>query len=124
LHHTPTIQSTYLLSEIKMKKEKLRKEFVSAIQAKYPKENIDSWDDVDFAFDWFWSKLEEKDKFIAIRDVSIKDLCIEIETLEAKLKAADEVIDKTKSYIGDTVYINEKFKELVKALEHYKSLQI
>ncbi len=104
-----------------MSKEELRKEFLCLIDGYLPNEQRER-----LVFDWFYSKLEEKDQEIATHKLansllldsdSEADLANKIYQLEAKLKAADEVILQTYNYSA------KKENTLEKAVEHYKSLK-
>jgi len=116
-----------------MKKEELRKDFENLVKDSLPNENI-HFGDVDFAFDWFYSKLEEKDKEIQKRNAFIDKCSNEmtaeerIKQLEAKLKAADDVIKTLSEYVNSISGrdINADWslhRTYIKAIEHYKSLK-
>jgi hypothetical protein len=104
-----------------MTKEELRKEF----------DELDKYSSnftkiLDNKFNWFWSKLEEKDE--EIEGFLKSNIANKIYQLEAKLKAADEVITLFGLYgmsiDGRDITVDiEISKKLKKALEHYKSLK-
>ena len=72
------------MTKKELRKKELRKEFVATIKARYPEQNIDSWDDIDFAFNWFYSKIEEIK--ITERQEWERLQLSKIDELEAKLK--------------------------------------
>jgi len=94
-----------------MTKEELRKEF----------DELDRYSSnitqiLDNKFDWFYSKLEEKEKeTLSVLEQGINHKRKWLD-LEKKLKAADEVIYQYSRYSNTISY------QLNKALEHYKSL--
>jgi len=59
-----------------------------------------------------------------VKHISFINKCSnEIGMLEAKLKAADEVVESVDSYISDTVYDRDKFDKLYISLKYYKSIK-
>jgi len=59
-----------------------------------------------------------------VKHISFINKCSnEIRMLEAKLKAADEVVESVDSYISDTVYDRDKFDKLYISLKYYKSIK-
>lgn len=111
-----------------MTKEQLRKEFDELDRYS---SNI-TWI-LNNKFDWFYSKLEEKDKELNyLRGLKIVSE-MSVNHLEAKLKAADEVIERLHigiNYHGgnnpdltDQEILIYDVEGTIKALEHYKSLK-
>ncbi len=122
-----------------MSKEELRKEMVEKIR-----ENITFAGQIgDYVigqglFDWFWSKLEEKDKEIeTYKELQIqwqKDSMIfgehskkkerEYKELEAKLKAKEQILaaaDEVITLFSSSHTVDFDFKNA--KLNHYKSLK-
>jgi len=120
-----------------MNKQEIKKEFddLCDIDKQHPKMvEVGRYVSEGYLFDWFWSKLEEKDKEM---EQLIEIHHEQADELQAKLKAADEVIsnihveiewpvlkyNSTETINSPRIKLMYKDESIIKALEHYKSLK-
>jgi len=107
-----------------MNKQEIKKEFddLCDTDKQHPKMvEVGRYVSVSYLFDWLWSKLEEKDKEM---EQLIEIHHEQADELQAKLKAADEVIECWDEHSkANFRYDKLRVDNLEKALEHYKSLK-